>query len=271
MKPFTKLFSSIISSSIWRESDETRILWITMLAMADRKGEIWASVGGLADMARISVAQCKKALISLSSPDADSRTKTNEGRRIQEIDGGWVVLNYEKYRNLGRNEDRREYFAEHKRKSRACPPMSTLSTNRPPMSPIAEAEAEAEAEARNTKTRTRVQPTAAAAADLHFIADQSRPLAEPIASRRVVVGVRDHVIHAGAFWKPDEEGAWQLLADQHGLQAILDTIRSKGRPGHKAFYSEVLEALGPPSGQEPETVEVDGRLIPIVRPKKGTP
>jgi len=47
MKPFTKLFSSIVTSSIWRESDHVRLLWVTMLAMADKNGEIWASVGGL--------------------------------------------------------------------------------------------------------------------------------------------------------------------------------------------------------------------------------
>lgn len=143
MKPFTKLFSSIISSSIWRASKDTKVVWITMLAMCDKEGEVWASVGGLADMARVTREECQKALEELLAPDPDSRTKEHEGRRLEVIDGGWRVLNYRKYRELGRGEDRREYFAEQKRAKRA-EQKSTMSTPCPQMSPIAEAEAEAE-------------------------------------------------------------------------------------------------------------------------------
>src|SRR5687767_11182571 len=99
-------------------------MWITMLAMADKDGEVWASVGGLADMARISRDECLVALQELLSPDEDSRTKEHDGQRIEVIPGGWRILNYKKYRELGRTEDRREYFAEHKRQARAvhnCP------------------------------------------------------------------------------------------------------------------------------------------------------
>jgi hypothetical protein len=160
MKPFTKLFSSITSSSIWRAPNEVRLVWITMLAMADKDGEVWASVGGLADLARVSRQECLSALHALLSPDEDSRTKEHDGRRLEEIDGGWRLLNYKKYRDLGRNEDRREYFAEHKRKQRAvksphCPP---LSTNGPQKSPIAEAEAEAERERAASAATTPTPP-----------------------------------------------------------------------------------------------------------------
>lgn len=146
MKPFTKLFSSIVTSSIWRESNETRIVWVTLLALADKNGEVWASVGGLAHAAGVDREACAKSLDILLSPDPDSRTKDHEGRRIVVIDGGWRLLNYIKYREMGRAEDRREYFAEHKRKSRASKrtQLSTLSTSGPPLSPIAEAEAEAD-------------------------------------------------------------------------------------------------------------------------------
>lgn len=148
MKPFTKLFSSIVSSSIWRTSKDTKVVWITMLAMCDKEGEIWASVGGLADMARVTKEECQKALTELESPDDDSRTKLYDGRRIEPIDGGWRILNYKKYRELGRNEDRREYFAEQKAKKRA-EQKSTLSTDSPQSPPIAEEEAKAEEREKN--------------------------------------------------------------------------------------------------------------------------
>lgn len=119
MKPFTKLFSSIVTSSIWQESNETRIVWVTLLALADKNGEVWASVGGLAHAAGISRDDCLKSLKVLLNPDPDSRSKENGGRRIKEIDGGWQLLNYLKYREMGRNEDRTEYFREQKRRKRA--------------------------------------------------------------------------------------------------------------------------------------------------------
>jgi hypothetical protein len=95
---FTKLFSSITASTVWCEPDRTRIVWIAMLAMADRKGRVWASIPGLASIARVPVEDCRTAIESFLSPDRDSRTKDNEGKRIEEIDGGWLLLNYEKYR-----------------------------------------------------------------------------------------------------------------------------------------------------------------------------
>lgn len=147
MKPFTKLFSSIVTSSIWRESTETKVVWITMLALADKNGEVWASVGGLAHTSGVDRSACEKSLQVLLSPDPDSRSKEYDGRRLEAIDGGWRILNYKKYREIGRGEDRREYFAEKKREYRAeCPQMSTPVHTRPQMSPIAEAEAEADTE-----------------------------------------------------------------------------------------------------------------------------
>jgi len=106
---YTKLFTEIIMSTIWREPDHVRLLWITMLALKDRWHIVNASLPGLADSARITIPQCQKALEVLASPDPHSRTKDHEGRRIEECDGGWVILNGEKYRNKMSLDERREY------------------------------------------------------------------------------------------------------------------------------------------------------------------
>ena len=105
---YVKLFGSILASTIWREPPTTRVLWITMLAMADRDGFVEASVPGLADMARLSDDECRRSLAVLSSPDPDSRTKEHEGRRVQETPGGWLILNYETYRDRQTAEEVRE-------------------------------------------------------------------------------------------------------------------------------------------------------------------
>ncbi len=106
---YTKLFNELIMSTVWREPDHVRLLWITMLALKDRWHIANASMPGLADAARITTDQCREAIQILSSPDPDSRSKEFEGRRIQECDGGWLILNGEKYRNKMNADERREY------------------------------------------------------------------------------------------------------------------------------------------------------------------
>lgn len=106
---YTKLFTEIIMSTIWREKNHVRLLWITMLAMKDRWHIVDASLPGLADAARITMDECVEALGVLSSPDKYSRTTEHEGRRIEACDGGWLILNGEKYRNKMSLDERREY------------------------------------------------------------------------------------------------------------------------------------------------------------------
>jgi len=108
MAGFTKLFSSITDSTVWREPDRTRIVWITMLAMCDSDGYVAASVPGLADRARVPMDDCLKALEAFRAPDEWSRTKEFEGRRIVDVDGGWQLLNHAKYRAIQDAEHRRE-------------------------------------------------------------------------------------------------------------------------------------------------------------------
>ena len=82
---FTKLFSSITESTVWCESERTRLVWITMLAMADRQGRVWASIPGLANRARVPMEDCQIALDRFLGPDRYSRTSDNEGRRIEHL------------------------------------------------------------------------------------------------------------------------------------------------------------------------------------------
>lgn len=108
MPNYTKLFSSIVTSTIWTEDDKTRILWITMLAISDQHGEVHASIPGLARIAGLSVEDCEMALGKFLSPDEYSRTKDFEGKRIAEIPGGWELLNHAKYRRIASKIDKDE-------------------------------------------------------------------------------------------------------------------------------------------------------------------
>jgi hypothetical protein len=117
MAGYTPLFNSIVTSSVWNEDSETRIVWITLLALADANGKVEGSVSGLAPVARVSLAICKKALNRLKQPDPYSRTKEYEGRRIEDIDGGWQVLNYIKFREKAKMRTAEYYKNYRKRKA----------------------------------------------------------------------------------------------------------------------------------------------------------
>lgn len=115
---FVKLFSDILSSSIWSADNETRIVWVTLLAMASRDGLVRASSCGIAHQARVPEDRTEAILTALSEPDQRSRTMEHEGRRIERVDGGYLVLNYSKYRDMKDEDHRRKMDADRAKRYR---------------------------------------------------------------------------------------------------------------------------------------------------------
>jgi hypothetical protein len=105
---YTKLFGSIVASTVWNEDNPTRIVWITLLALSDRDGYVAGSMPGLATLARVSVEECRRALDRLQQADEYSRSPEYDGRRVEAVDGGWFILNRAKYRDLCWEEDKAE-------------------------------------------------------------------------------------------------------------------------------------------------------------------
>ena len=119
MAGYTKLFGSILDSTVWQTPGHVRLVWITMLAMADRDGVVEASVPGLAIRAGVERLQADQALALLMAPDPDSRNPAHDGRRVEKVDGGWRLLNYAAYLHKLSADDRREKEAARKRRYRA--------------------------------------------------------------------------------------------------------------------------------------------------------
>ena len=137
---YVKLFGSILDSSIWSEDASTRLVWITMLAMANKEGFVRSSVSGLARRANVPLEDTRKALQILADPDDDSGSPEYDGRRIEAEEGGWLLLNYQKYREVKTQQqldDARRQRLHYQRKK--CETSQTSRT-------YAEAEAEAYAE-----------------------------------------------------------------------------------------------------------------------------
>lgn len=113
---YIPLFGSIIHSSIWRQPDHVRILWITMIAMADAEGYVGASLPGLAHAARIPKDQCTKALAVLMQPDPYSRDPTDKGQRVFEADRGWIIPGVPRLRaQIGGNASRCKEYRNRKK------------------------------------------------------------------------------------------------------------------------------------------------------------
>lgn len=102
---FSKLFASIVTSSVWCEDDETLRVWIAMLATCDADGLVQGSIPGFASLARVTVEQMEHSVERLSSPDRYSRTPDHEGRRVEAFEGGWRILNYGKYREAAQAKE----------------------------------------------------------------------------------------------------------------------------------------------------------------------
>jgi hypothetical protein len=166
---FTKLFSSITESTIWAEPDSVRIVWITMLAMADRHGRIWASIPGLANRARVSLAACEDALDRFQKPDKYSRTPDHEGRRVEPIDGGWRLLNHAKYRAIRDEESALEAKRKYAAKKRSETKVEKVDQSRSPSNKVESsrdnAEADSDAEADSEKHITPPNPLKGALPD----------------------------------------------------------------------------------------------------------
>jgi hypothetical protein len=128
---WTKLFSHIVSSSVWNEDDKTRIVWITLLALQEKDHVVKGSVGGVAHQARVSLEDCQKALEKLCSPDADDTSGIDEGRRIRKVEGGWLIVNGEAYQYD--DEKRKEYmmlYMRGYRKRKGLRKQSKLNVNK---------------------------------------------------------------------------------------------------------------------------------------------
>lgn len=151
MSGFTKLFPELLRSTVWvGQPASQKLVWIVLLAQADDTGRVMTSIPGLAKDAEVSVQEAEAAIRAFLEPDPYSRTPDFDGRRIERVDGGFVLLNHGKYRWKRDDDARREYKAEWARRRRELDKrgQSTVSTKVDSgqsgrLSSKAEAEAEA--------------------------------------------------------------------------------------------------------------------------------
>jgi len=111
---YNKLFSSILDSSIWLEEPPTKVVWVTLLA----------------NRAVLSLEETEKAVKLLEGPDPNSADGKFDGRRIERVPGGWMVLNARKYGDIASRQIAREKVRKRVAKFRRRKRNQAESTNR---------------------------------------------------------------------------------------------------------------------------------------------
>jgi hypothetical protein len=102
---YTPIFSNVFSGTLCGKYPDTAV-WMFMLALADRSGEVDKTAEYIAFVTGMPIELLKQGIEALSQPDPHSRTKTRDGRRIELIDPqrpwGWRIINHGKYREKAR-------------------------------------------------------------------------------------------------------------------------------------------------------------------------
>lgn len=148
---YAKVFTSIFDGSMRGHAD-LLLVFINLLCHADRDGRVDRTCKTISDETGISVRRVTAATAALEAQDLESRNKKENGRRLRRIDParswGWVVVNYEYYRNLRNELDRREQNREAQQRHRQQKSARvSKSKRRSDQSAQVEAEAEADASA----------------------------------------------------------------------------------------------------------------------------
>lgn len=145
---YAKVFSQIFDGTLCTVGPwESLVTFQQLLILADQEGHVDMTATAISRRTTIPIEIIEKGIAALLLPDPESRTPTEEGRRIVPLSEGrawgWRIVNYKHYRQLKREEDRRSYHRDywHTRKDKTQHTQHTQQTQ--PNQPIAEAKAEA--------------------------------------------------------------------------------------------------------------------------------
>ena len=110
MNRYSPIWSQIADSSLWCESDVVVKVFLTLIAKKDMDDVVRGSAFNIACWSKKTEAEVIEALKVLSSPDTRRlEPQPFEGRRIEKVSDGWLVLNGAKYRQMMSQATRREY------------------------------------------------------------------------------------------------------------------------------------------------------------------
>lgn len=112
-----------------------------LVILADKHGQVDMTPDAISRITTIPLEIIETGLQELSKPDSESRSPLEDGRRIVPLadnrSWGWKVVNYEHYRKIRSEEERREYHRQYMRKRRSVNQNVKVSTYGEQSQPIA--------------------------------------------------------------------------------------------------------------------------------------
>lgn len=149
---YVKIFSQIYDGTLCTKGPwQALVTFQQLLVLADQDGNVDMTEEAISRRTTIPLDIIHIGIAALALPDDKSRTPTEEGKRIVLLsdhrDWGWHIVNYEHYRRMKREEDRREYhqaYYQEKRKKKPENQQFNTFQQFQQIQPIAEAYAEAE-------------------------------------------------------------------------------------------------------------------------------
>jgi hypothetical protein len=149
---YGKLFASLYQGTMRGRAHEI-LVFTNMIAHANQYGIVDKHFRAISEEVGLTIDEVKQAVVGLESPDPESRSPDEEGRKILRLDEhrvwGWKIVNYGKYRGIRSEEDRREQNRQAQDRWRE---KHKQSKPRKPNKAQAEGEAEGEAEALQATT-----------------------------------------------------------------------------------------------------------------------
>lgn len=111
---FVKIFTQMLDSSIV-ETPEVRFTFMDMLLLCDVNGVVDMTHEAFARRTNRPIEIIRSTISELEKPDPRSRTPDAGGARLQRLDAhrdwGWFIVNYERFRKIASDEQRREKTA----------------------------------------------------------------------------------------------------------------------------------------------------------------
>lgn len=99
MDTWTPLWSGIVDSSLWCEADNVCKVFVTMLAKKDSDHVCRHNAFNLGKFTGKHEDEVLRCLEVLAAPDTKRiEPQPFDGRRIEKVEDGWLILNGEKYR-----------------------------------------------------------------------------------------------------------------------------------------------------------------------------
>ena len=215
---FAKLDVGIVDSTLWMKPHDALRVWIALLAKCDSYGIVRAAAPALAHLCFVTLERFEEIIEEFAAPDKHSRTPDNEGRRLQKIEGGWLILNYLRYRDMMQRKiaSHAERQAKYREKVKTRDARVTRTVTR-----------DAEADSRGREQRAEEKPPTPSAPilDLDLPEEKATPVKKLTPQQEFI------------------DSAWKTYDDCGGIRPPAALLAKWARDYFKGNYAWMLRSL----------------------------